>query len=224
MTKKVLIADDEARMRKLVGDFLRKEGYDIIEAKDGKEALDAFQENEDTDLIILDVMMPRIDGWIACKEIRKTSRVPIIMLTARAEEADELFGFDLGVDEYVTKPFSPRILVARIQSLLRRTYRQEEDEIAFNGLSIDTAGYNVYLDGNSIDLSPKEYELLLYLARNEGRVLSRNQILNTVWDYNYFGDARTVDTHIKKLRIKLGDRSELIQTVRGVGYKFEASD
>lgn len=216
--KRILIADDESRMRKLVGDFLKREGYEVVEAEDGQEALNAFAA-EAFDLVILDVMMPVYDGWAVCREIRKTSKVPIIMLTARGEESDELFGFDLGADEYISKPFSLKILAARVQALLRRLNPNEVK--SFEGLEIDEEGRYVFVDGQPIDMSPKEYELLLYLAENAGRALSRDQILNAVWDYDYFGDARTVDTHIKKLRLKLGDKSELIQTVRGLGYRFE---
>lgn len=218
--RRILIADDEDRMRRLVGDFLKKEGYTVIEAADGRQALDLFFENEDIDLIILDVMMPGYDGWTVCREIRKSSQVPIIMLTARGEESDELFGFDLGADEYIAKPFSLKILAARVQALLRRVGNNKGVK-SFDGLEIDDRGRQVYVDGNRLDMSPKEFELLLYLAENAGRALSRDQILNAVWDYDYFGDARTVDTHIKKLRLKLGDKSEFIQTVRGLGYRFE---
>ncbi|HWI55174.1 MAG TPA: response regulator transcription factor [Desulfobacteria bacterium] len=221
-TKKILISDDEARMRKLVGDFLKKEGYSIIEAADGRQALDLFFENQNFDLLILDVMMPVYDGWTVCREVRKSSQVPIIMLTARGEESDELFGFDLGADEYISKPFSLKILAARVQALLRRV-ENDKGTRTFNGLEIDDLGRYVYIDGTSVDMSPKEYELLLYLSENAGKALSRDQILNAVWDYDYFGDARTVDTHIKKLRLKLGEKGELIQTVRGLGYRFEVS-
>lgn len=217
---KILIADDEARMRKLVGDFLKKEGYSVIEAADGQAALDLFYSNEDLNLIILDVMMPGYDGWAVCREIRKLSQVPVIMLTARGEEADELFGFDLGADEYIAKPFSLKILAARVLALLKRA-GADKGVRSFDGLEIDDRGRYVYVDGARIDMSPKEYELLFYLAENQGRALSRDQILNAVWDYDYFGDVRTVDTHIKKLRLKLGDKGELIQTVRGLGYRFE---
>lgn len=217
---KILIADDEARMRKLVADFLKKEGYAIIEAADGRQALDLFYGNNDIDLIILDVMMPGYDGWTVCREIRKSSQVPIIMLTARGEESDELFGFDLGADEYIAKPFSLKILAVRIQALLRRVQNNRAVR-SFDGLEIDEQGRYVYVDGEPVDLSPKEFELLLYLTENAGRALSREQILNAVWDYDYFGDVRTVDTHIKKLRLKLGEKSYLIQTVRGLGYRFE---
>lgn len=219
-TEKILIADDEARMRKLVGDVLKKEGFSVIEAKDGQEALDMFHNNGDFDLIILDVMMPAYDGWTVCREIRKSSQVPVIMLTARGEESDELFGFDLGANEYIAKPFSLKILVARVQALLRRLGNNQGIK-SFDGLEIDDAGRYVYVTGTRIDMSPKEYELLLYLTENPGRALSREQILNAVWDYDYFGDVRTVDTHIKKLRLKLGEKGEYIQTVRGLGYRFE---
>ena len=218
--KKILIADDEARMRKLVGDFLKKEGYTVIEAADGHEALDLFSNYGDLDLIILDVMMPGYDGWTVCREVRKSSQVPIIMLTARGEESDELFGFDLGADEYIAKPFSLKILAARVQALLRRLGNNRGLK-SFDGLEIDDHGRYVYVNGTRIEMSPKEYELLLYLSENPGRALSREQILNAVWDYDYYGDVRTVDTHIKKLRLKLGDKGEFIQTVRGLGYRFE---
>lgn len=220
--KKILIADDESRMRKLVGDFLKKEGYFVIEAADGTAALDTFYENKEIDLVILDVMMPGYDGWTVCREIRKESQVPIIMLTAKGQETDELFGFDLGADEYISKPFSLKILAARVQALLRRT-GSTKDFMSFDGLEIDNLGRHVYIDGESIEMSPKEYELLLYLAENAGRALSRDQILNAVWAYDYFGDVRTVDTHIKKLRLKLGSKNEYIQTVRGLGYRFEVA-
>jgi two-component system response regulator ResD len=218
---KILMADDEARMRKLVSDFLKKEGYEVVEAEDGKQALQLFNETDDFKLVILDVMMPGYDGWAVCREIRKNSTVPIIMLTARGEENDELFGFDLGADEYITKPFSPMILVARVQALIRRVGNGAKSTKTYNGLEIDESGRVVRINGEKIELSPKEYELLIYLTVNEGIALSREQILNSVWDYDYFGDARTVDTHIKKLRLKLGEKAEYIQTVRSLGYKFE---
>ncbi|WP_010252297.1 response regulator transcription factor [Acetivibrio cellulolyticus] len=218
---KILIADDEARMRKLLSDFLKKEGFQVLEAKNGKEALDIFNSDQSIDLIILDIMMPELDGWSVCRQIRKSSRVPVIMLTARSDESDELFGFDLGADEYITKPFSPMILVARVQALLRRSGNAEYSTKLFDGLEINEIGRDVYIDGVKLDLSPKEFELLVFLADNKGIALSRDQILNSVWDYDYFGDARTVDTHIKKLRLKLGDKGDFIQTVRGLGYKFE---
>ncbi|HEY8464936.1 MAG TPA: response regulator transcription factor [Bacillota bacterium] len=220
---KILMADDEPRMRKLVSDFLKKEGYKVVEAEDGKQALQLFNDNPDFNLVILDVMMPGYDGWAVCREIRKKSRVPIIMLTARSEENDELFGFDLGADEYISKPFSPLILVARVQALLRRAGSGPKTVKTYPGMEIDESGRVVRIDNEKIDLSPKEFELLKYLVDNEGIALSREQILNSVWDYDYFGDARTVDTHIKKLRLKLGTRAGYIQTVRGLGYKFEVS-
>ncbi len=216
----ILIADDETRMRKLVGDFLKKEGYSVIEAADGQQALELFHNTGEISLVILDVMMPGYDGWTVCREIRKSSQVPVIMLTARGEESDELFGFDLGADEYIAKPFSLKILAARVQALLKRLVNNR-DVKSFDGLEIDDQGRYVYVDGIRIDLTPKEYELLFYLAENPGRALSRDQILNAVWKYDYFGDVRTVDTHVKKLRLKLRDKSELIQTVRGLGYRFE---
>jgi two-component system response regulator ResD len=218
---RILMADDEARMRKLVSDFLKKEGYEVIEAEDGKQALQLFNDNPDLKLVILDVMMPGYDGWTVCREIRKISAAPIIMLTARSEENDELFGFDLGADEYISKPFSPMILVARVQALIRRAGGGVKNTKVYEGMEIDESGRVVRVNGEKIDLSPKEFELLIYLTVNEGIALSREQILNSVWDYDYFGDARTVDTHIKKLRLKLGEKAEYIQTVRGLGYKFE---
>ncbi|MCX7746779.1 MAG: response regulator transcription factor [Clostridia bacterium] len=219
---KILIADDEERMRKLVSDFLKKNGLVVVEAENGKKALEVFRnEEQELKLIILDIMMPELDGWSVCREIRKTSKIPIILLTARGEEPDELFGFELGADEYITKPFSPMILVARVQALLRRAGNSNKGRKAFDGLEIDEIGHVVFIDNERIDLSPKEFELLVYLANNEGIALSRDQILNSVWDYDFFGDARTVDTHIKKLRIKLGVKGDFIQTIRGIGYKFE---
>ncbi|MGE5557419.1 MAG: response regulator transcription factor [Bacillota bacterium] len=218
---KILVADDELRMRKLIADFLKKAGYLVAEAGDGKQALEFFYSRPDFDLVILDVMMPEYDGWAVCREIRRNSRVPVIMLTARSEERDELFGFELGADEYITKPFSPVILVARIEALLRRSGKGKDGIREFNGLSVDRNGHTVSVNGARIGLSPKEFELLAYLADNAGLALSRDQILNSVWNYDYFGDARTVDTHIKKLRLKLGDKGEYIQTVRGFGYRFE---
>ncbi len=222
--KKVLIADDEALMRKLVGDFLRKEGYQVFEAADGKQALDLFFNEKEIVLLILDIMMPEYDGWAVCREIRKTSQVPIIMLTARSEEADELFGFDLGADEYITKPFSPHILVARVQALLRRIENRKNAVIRVGKLEIDNGRHYVSINGKGLDLSPKEYELLLYMVENEGITLSRDQILNAVWNYNYYGDVRTVDTHVKKLRLKLGDKANYIQTIRGFGYRLEVNN
>ena len=218
----ILIADDEARMRKLISDFIKKEGYSVIEAADGKKALELFHSyGENLSLIILDVMMPEYDGWTVCREIRKISRIPIIMLTARAEEPDELFGFDLGADEYITKPFSPLILVARVQALLRRAGNDETPVKNIDGLEIDKSRRTVSIDGERVELSLKEFELLYYLVENNGIAVSREQILNSVWNYDYFGDARTVDTHIKRLRDKLGSKEYLIQTIRGLGYKLE---
>lgn len=219
-SKKILIADDEPRMTKLVSDFLKKDGYNVFVAENGRQALDIFNDAQ-IDLVILDVMMPEYDGWAVCREIRKTAHVPIIMLTARSEESDELFGFELGADEYITKPFSPKILVARVQALLRRVTEPNNLNITLDGLEIDVNGRSVTVDGVSLDLSMKEFELLLYLINNEGMALNRDQILNAVWDYNYFGDVRTVDTHIKKLRHKLGNKGSFIKTIRGLGYKFE---
>jgi two-component system response regulator ResD len=222
----VLVADDEARMRKLVGDFLKKAGFCVVEAENGKKALNAFNANPEINLAILDVMMPVQDGWSVCREIRKVSQIPVIMLTARGEESDQLFGFDLGANEYVTKPFSPSVLVARVQALLKLVGEAGKTKslLEFDGLQINKDGHYVAVDGNIIDLSPKEYELLLYFVDNEGLALSREQILNAVWNYDYFGDARTVDTHVKKLRMKLGDQGRYLQTVRGFGYRFEVKD
>lgn len=220
--KKILVADDEPRIRKLVGDFLKKEGYSIIEAGDGMEALDKFYKIQEIDLVILDVMMPIYDGWTVCKEIRKKSEVPVIMLTAKSEESDELLGFEIGADEYVTKPFSPNILVARVKALFRRHEGEKSATYSFGVLEIDSKGHYVYINENPINLSPKEYELLLYMVENKGKAISREQILNSVWGYDYYGELRTVDTHVKRLRDKLGDQCHLIQTVRGVGYRFEA--
>ena len=208
-------------MRKLLSDFLKKEGYRVVEAENGRVALDIFHIEKEIGLIILDIMMPELDGWTVCREIRKTSQVPVIMLTARTEETDELFGFDLGADEYITKPFSPMVLVARVKALLRRAGAERKAKKTFDGLEIDETGHVVRVDGREVELTPKEFELLSFIAGNEGVALSREHILNSVWDYDYFGDARTVDTHIKKLRLKLGDKGEFIQTVRGMGYKFE---
>lgn len=218
----ILIADDEERMRKLVSDFLKKEGYEIYEAADGRQALEIFA-SQQIDLLILDVMMPEIDGWAVCREVRKKSAVPIIMLTARGEESDELFGFDLGADEYISKPFSLRVLVARVHAILRRSDDKSLPVRSLNGLEIDETAHYVYVDGNPIDLTPKEFELLLYLADHAGKALRREQILNAVWNYDYYGDIRTVDAHIKNLRLKLGSKGEYVQTVRGIGYRFEVS-
>jgi DNA-binding response OmpR family regulator len=219
---KILVVDDESRMRKLVKDFLLKENYDVMEAGDGSEALDIFFENQDIALIILDVMMPKMDGWQVCREIRNYSKVPIIMLTARTDERDELQGFELGVDEYISKPFSPKILVARVGAILRRSGQLNDTEIIeYAGISVDKSAHVVTIDGNPIDLSFKEFELLSYFMENKGIALSREKILNNVWNYDYFGDARTIDTHVKKLRSKMGDKGDLIKTVWGMGYKLE---
>lgn len=219
---KILVVDDESRMRKLVKDFLVREGYTVLEAGDGMEAMDIFYEDKDIALIILDVMMPKMDGWQVCREVRESSKVPIIMLTARSEERDELQGFELGVDEYVSKPFSPKILVARVNAILRRTRgNMGDDVIEAGGIKMDKAAHIVEIDGKQVELSYKEFELLSYFMENEGIALSREKILNNVWNYDYFGDARTIDTHVKKLRSKLGDRGEYIRTIWGMGYKFE---
>lgn len=218
----ILIADDEARIRKLVSDFLKMEGYNVFEVDNGKKALEVLNSDQKIDLVVLDVMMPELDGWTVCKEIRKSNAaIPIVMLTARSGEVDELFGFDIGADDYITKPFSPSILVARIQALIRRTRNDHKTVISFNGLEIDESGYIVRVDGQIIDLSKKEFELLHYLMSNEGIALSREKILDTIWDYDYFGDARAVDQFIKRLREKLGEKGDYIQTIRGLGYKFE---
>lgn len=218
--EKILIADDEQLMRQLVVDFLQPEGYELIEAADGKEALNLYQK-EHPDLVLLDVMMPGYDGWTVCREIRRESAVPIMMLTAKGEEIDQLFAYDLGVDEYITKPFSPKILVAKIKALLRRVQKEQEVQQGADGVSIDQEARQVVLDGKNIDLSPTEYKLLTYLVSNAGKALSRRQILNKVWNYDYYGDLRTVDTHINRLRIKLGDKGKYIQTVRGYGYRYD---
>ena len=222
---KILVVDDESRMRKLVKDFLGREGYQVLEAGDGLEAMEAFYAEKDIALIILDVMMPKMDGWEVCREIRKNSKVPIIMLTARSDERDELLGFDLGVDEYISKPFSPKILVARVEAILRRTGQNNpEDVISAGGIVIDKAAHLATVDGKPMELSFKEFELLTYFLENQGIALSREKILNSVWNYDYFGDARTIDTHVKKLRSKMGDKGEYIKTVWGMGYKFEVDE
>ena len=219
---KILVVDDESRMRKLVRDFLVKQNFDVLEAGDGEEAVDIFFKEKDIALIILDVMMPKMDGWQVCREIRKYSKVPIIMLTAKGDERDELQGFDLGVDEYITKPFSPKILVARVEAILRRSnLLTNDDVISAGGIELDKAAHQVKIDGQEIELSYKEFELLAYFLENQGIALSREKILNNVWNYDYFGDARTIDTHVKKLRSKMGDKGEYIKTVWGMGYKFE---
>lgn len=224
-TLKILVVDDESRMRKLVKDFLTKKNFQVLEAGNGEEAMDIFYEEKDIALIILDVMMPKMDGWEVCREIRKNSKVPIIMLTARSDERDELLGFDLGVDEYISKPFSPKILVARVEAILRRTGQNNpEDVISAGGIVIDKAAHLATVDGKPMELSFKEFELLTYFLENQGIALSREKILNSVWNYDYFGDARTIDTHVKKLRSKMGDKGEYIKTVWGMGYKFEVGE
>lgn len=224
-TLKILVVDDESRMRKLVKDFLTKKNFQVLEAGNGEEAMDIFYEEKDIALIILDVMMPKMDGWEVCREIRKNSKVPIIMLTARSDERDELLGFDLGVDESISKPFSPKILVARVEAILRRTGQNNpEDVISAGGIVIDKAAHLATVDGKPMELSFKEFELLTYFLENQGIALSREKILNSVWNYDYFGDARTIDTHVKKLRSKMGDKGEYIKTVWGMGYKFEVDE
>ena len=219
---KILVVDDESRMRKLVRDFLVKQNFDVLEAGDGEEAVDIFFREKDIALIILDVMMPKMDGWQVCREIRAYSKVPIIMLTAKSDERDELQGFDLGVDEYITKPFSPKILVARVEAILRRSnLLTSEDIISAGGIELNKSAHQVKIDGKDIELSFKEFELLAYFMENQGIALSREKILNNVWNYDYFGDARTIDTHVKKLRSKLGDKGDYIKTIWGMGYKFE---
>lgn len=222
---KILVVDDESRMRKLVKDFLIRKDYAVLEAANGEEAVDTFLENKDIALIILDVMMPKMDGWQACKEIRALSKIPIIMLTAKSDERDELLGFELGVDEYISKPFSPKILVARVEAILRRTSNVLQDEILETGeIELNIAAHTVKVKGKSVELSFKEFELLNYFVVNQGVALSREKILNNVWNYDYFGDARTIDTHVKKLRSKLGDCGDYIKTIWGMGYKFEVEE
>ena len=222
---KILVVDDESRMRKLVNDFLSKQGYEVIEAADGEEALDVYYKHDDIALIILDVMMPKMDGWMLCREIRKDSKVPIVMLTAKAEEHDELLGFDLGVDEYISKPFSPKILVARVDSILRRTNKiGTADSIKAGNIVVDKSAHTVKVGEKMVELSFKEFELLTYFIENKGIALSRENILNNVWNYDYFGDARTIDTHVKKLRNKLGESGNYIKTIWGMGYKFEVEE
>lgn len=222
---KILVVDDESRMRKLVRDFLEKKGFSVLEAGDGMEAMEIFYKEKDIALMILDIMMPRMDGWQVCREVRQSSKVPIIMLTARADERDELQGFELGVDEYISKPFSPRILVARVEAVLRRSNAVTEEALKdVGGIQIDKAAHTVKVNGENIELSFKEFELLAYFMENQGIALSREKILNSVWNYDYFGDARTIDTHVKKLRSKLGDRGNYIKTIWGMGYKFEVEE
>ena len=219
----ILVVDDESRMRKLIKDFLIQKDFNIIEAEDGEKAIEIFEKEKDKiNLIILDVMMPKLDGWSVLRQIRQTSKVPIIMLTARGEEQDELFGFELGVDEYISKPFSPKILVARVEAIIRRIYKEDKNRVKdYGGIQIDTEGRTVKVDGKDVELSLREYELLKYLVDNESIALSRDKILNNVWNYDYYGDSRTIDSHIKKIRHKLGKKGKYIQTMRGVGYKFE---
>lgn len=222
MKSKILVVDDESRMRKLVKDFLQRKDYNVIEAENGEQAVDIFCSNNDISLIILDVMMPVMDGWQVCQEIRKLSDIPIVMLTAKSEEQDELLGFELGVDEYITKPFSPKVLTARVEAILRRAGADEQESLKADGIEVDRIAHIVKVDGNIIDLSFKEFELLTYFMENKGVALSREKILNNVWNYDYFGDARTIDTHVKKLRNKLGDKGDMIKTIWGMGYKFES--
>ena len=219
---KILVVDDESRMRKLVRDLLVKHDFDVVEAGDGEAALDLFYEDKDIALIILDVMMPKMNGWEVCREIRESSKVPIIMLTAKSDESDELMGFELGVDEYISKPFSPKILVARVEAILRRTNQLNmEGSLDIGGICLDKNAHTVTINGKNVEMSFKEFELLTYFMENVGIALSREKILNHVWNYDYFGDARTIDTHVKKLRSKLGDKGEYIKTIWGMGYKFE---
>lgn len=218
----ILIVDDETRIRKLLKDFLTREGYKTLEAEDGEKAVEVFEENSNKiNLVLLDVMMPKLDGWSVLRQIRQESKVPVVMLTARGEEQDELFGFELGVDEYIAKPFSPKLLVARIKALLNRTQQEENQSKDYGGIFIDTEGRTVSVDGKDIELSLREYELLKYLLENENVALSREKILNNVWNYDYYGDSRTIDSHIKKIRHKLGKKGKYIKTIRGIGYKFE---
>lgn len=222
---RILVVDDESRMRKLVSDFLVKNQYQVLEAENGEEALDLFFAENNIDLVILDVMMPKMDGWQVCREIRRVSKVPVIMLTAKSDERDELLGFELGVDEYISKPFSPKILVARVGAILRRTSQASaEAKLEAGGITVDKAAHIVTIDGKEVELSFKEFELLVYFMENQGIALSREKILNSVWNYDYFGDARTIDTHVKKLRSKLGAKGELIKTIWGLGYKLEVNE
>ena len=218
----ILVVDDESRMRKLLKDFLSAKGYQILEAEAGEKAIEVFEENRNKiKLILLDVMMPKLDGWSVLRKIRQDSNLPVIMLTARGEEQDELFGFELGVDEYISKPFSPKILVARVEAILKRTYGDTKEIKDYDGITIDQEGRTVKVDDKPIDLSLREYELLKYLLDNENIALSRDKILNNVWNYDYYGDSRTIDSHIKKIRHKLGKKGKYIETIRGIGYKFE---
>lgn len=218
---KILVVDDESRMRKLVRDFLVRKDYDVIEAENGEQAVDIFFNQKDIAIILLDVMMPKMDGWQVCREIRQYSQVPIIMLTAKSDEKDELQGFELGVDEYISKPFSPKILVARVEAVLRRTSGTEDEILECGGIQLDKSAHLVQIDGEAVELSFKEFELLTYFIQNKGVALSRERILNNVWNYDYYGDARTIDTHVKKLRSKMGPKGDYIKTIWGMGYKFE---
>lgn len=220
----VLVVDDESRMRKLVKDFLSKKNFEVLEAENGEQAVDIFFDKKEIALIILDVMMPKMDGWQVCREIRQYSKVPIIMLTAKSDEKDELLGFELGVDEYISKPFSPKILVARVEAILRRANALDEEIVNIGGIVLDKAAHQVKIDDKNIDLSFKEFELLAYFITNQGVALSREKILNNVWNYDYFGDARTIDTHVKKLRSKMGAKGDYIKTIWGMGYKFEVEE
>ncbi len=222
MNHRILVVDDESRMRKLVRDFLQKKGYDVIEAENGEQAVDVFFAHKDIALVALDVMMPKMDGWQVCREIRRLSKVPIVMLTAKSDEKDELLGFELGVDEYISKPFSPKILTARVDAILRRTVSEEKQLLTAGKIELDKTAHIVKVDQKEIELSFKEFELLAYFMENKGIALSREKILNNVWNYDYFGDARTIDTHVKKLRSKLGPSGDLIKTIWGMGYKLEA--
>ena len=222
---KILVVDDESRMRKLVRDFLERQGFQVLDAEDGLKAMEIFYDDKDISLIILDVMMPKMDGWQVCREVRHSSKIPVIMLTARSEERDELQGFELGVDEYISKPFSPKILVARVEAILRRSNVLNPEEISdAGGITIDKAAHQVTIDGKGVELSYKEFELLAYFVENQGIALSREKILNNVWNYDYFGDARTIDTHVKKLRSKMGEKGNYIKTIWGMGYKFDVAE
>ncbi|MBS7238750.1 MAG: response regulator transcription factor [Acetatifactor sp.] len=222
---KILVADDEFRIRKLVRDYLVKSGYEVLEAADGEEAMDLFYSHKDIALLVLDVMMPKLDGWKVCEEVRAVSKVPIIMLTARSEERDELKGFALGVDEYISKPFSLKVLVARISAILRRVGGTEpEEKLSYRGIEVDRTAHRVFVDGEEIELSYKEFELLCFFMENKGIALSREKILNSVWNFDYYGNARTIDTHVKKLRSKIGPKGDYIRTIWGMGYKFEGEE
>ena len=224
MKSRILVVDDESRMRKLVRDFLMRKEFEVLEAGDGEAAVDLFFQEKDIDLIILDVMMPKMDGWEVCRTIRKHSQVPIIMLTAKGEERDELRGFELGADEYISKPFSPKILVARVEAILRRSGSLNADVLSLGGIQLDKTAHQVTVDGQNVELSFKEFELLEYFMENQGIALSREKILNNVWNYDYFGEARTIDTHVKKLRSKMGAKGDYIKTIWGMGYKFEVEE